>query len=374
MGSDCGIALGSPAHFTEIFGRARKDRIPISGTLDVTYRCNFRCRHCYVGHLVGQSRSEAVELDTAQVTRLLGEAADAGCLFLLLSGGEPLLRDDFVQVYRSARRLGMIVTVFTNASLVQEEHLEAFREYPPRMVEVSLYGASEATCKRVTGVPGSYRAARKGIERLLDAGVVVGLKTVILRENVHEISAIAGLAEELGLKYRMDPLVTPRLDGDWRPLAQRVEPGLAAEVEFGNEKSASSMVSFMESQLASGPLEPVSSLQMYRCGAGHSSFHLDPTGAMHPCLMSPEIGRDTLAAGFLDAWETIVAATDQATWSETGLCATCSTASLCGYCPGLLLLERASPTEPPEYLCRLAECRHGLVDADVRRAASVSAK
>lgn len=357
MSPDCSMDFGTPAYLAEVFRRARRKRIPMSGTFDLTYRCNFRCTHCYAAHLVGQRRSEAAELDTGQITRLLEEAADAGCLLLLLSGGEPLLRDDFVEIYTEARRLGMVVTVFTNATLIDHQHLEAFGEYPPHEVEVSLYGASAATYERVTGVPGSCRAAQEGIRRLLDAGVRVGLKSMILRENVHEIEDMAALAREWGVRYRVDPLVTARLNGDRAPCDQRVEPELAVGLEMGIERQATALARFLERQRVSSQLDIMPPERMFRCGAGQASFHVDPVGFMHPCVMSPYISCDTLSAGYVSAWAAITMAVDQAAWGDGGRCAACPTALVCGYCPGLLVLEGVSPVEPPEYLCRLGECR-----------------
>jgi len=369
---ECGLDFGSVPYVVDLFKRARRERVPLSGTLDLTYRCNFRCVHCYVGHLVQQARSESGELDTGQMVRVLNGAADAGCMFLLLSGGEPLLREDFVQVYTAARRLGMLVTVFTNASLLNEEHLEVFGEYPPRMVEVTLYGASSATYERITGTRGSFATVHNGIERLLGAGLSVGLKSMVLRDNVHEISAMARLAQDLGLPYRVDPLVTPRLDGDCRPLAQRVEPELAAEVEFGIERQASAMAQVLELR-RTGRLEGAPSDRLFRCGAGQASFHVGPAGFMHPCLISPGIACDTLTPGFAEAWKTITAAVDRATWTDPGRCATCHRALLCGYCAGLFLLEGVSPAEPPEYLCRLGERKAQLIGVDEPEVAVVTA-
>jgi len=343
------------------------------GTFDLTYRCNFGCAHCYVGHLVGQKRSEARELDTGQVVDLLEQAADAGCLMMLLSGGEPLLRDDFAQAYTSARRLGMIVTVFTNGSLVRPQHLEAFGEYPPHEVEVTLYGATEETYERVTGVPGSYWSVRRGIEQLLGAGVRVGLKSMILRDNVHEIETMAELARDLNVRYRVDPLVTARLDGNRAPLAGRVEPEFAAELETSVGEWALNMARFLGRQRVAAGLDPVPPERMFRCGAGQASFHLDPAGSMHPCLMSPSIGCDTLSGGFQAAWESTKAAVDGATWTEGGRCAGCPMVLVCGYCPGLMVLEGTSPSRPPEYVCRLGECRSRFIGVEVPGVIGVTA-
>jgi radical SAM protein with 4Fe4S-binding SPASM domain len=168
---------------------------------------------------------------------------------------------------------------------------------------------------------------------------------------------MAVLAQELGLRYRVDPLVTARLDGDCAPCDQRVEPELAVALEMGIERQSTAMAKFLERQQVSAELDATSPERMFRCGAGQASFHVDPVGFMHPCVMSPGIAFDTISAGFSEAWLAIRTAVDQATWGEGGRCASCPTALVCGYCPGLMVLEGVSPSEPPEYLCRLGECR-----------------
>ena len=361
MDCDTRVVFGSSDHLKRVFARVGRERVPMSGTFDLTFRCNYRCVHCYAGHLTAQSPAQAAEMNTEQIIELLTAAADAGCLLLLLSGGEPLLREDFVEIYAAAKKLGLIVTVFTNASLVEEPHLDVFAEFPPHMVEVSVYGVTQATYERVTGVPGSFRRARAGIDRLLDRGVRVGIKTMILRDNVGEISALEAWARDLQVPFRVDPLVTPRLNGDLSPLEQRVDPSLAAELEMGREEVRAGIAKFLSAHERGGSEDVITDDRLYRCGAGTGSFHIDPRGLMHPCLMSTAIAYNAISSGFADAWKAVKAEVDQATWDATSACAKCSSILLCGYCPALFHLEDASPSRPPEYLCRLGESRLRVV-------------
>jgi radical SAM protein with 4Fe4S-binding SPASM domain len=363
---DCAakVDFGSSAHLVRIFAKACRDRVPVFGSLDLTYRCNLRCAHCYVGHLAGQSRSEATELPTEEVAGLLSAAADAGCLMLVLSGGEPLLRPDFLDIYTVAKRLGMLVTVFTNATLVTQRHVQTFEDLPPHAVEVSVYGATEATYERVTGVPGSFWRARRGIDLLLSAGVSIVLKTMILRDNADEVAAVERWAGDLGVRFRMDPLVTPRLDGDRTPLDQRVEPDVAVAIELGDEARREAVSAFLDRERTAGTVGAPRADRLYYCGAGIASFHVDPAGYLRPCLMSRSIAHNAPALGFVAAWKATTAAVDAATWEGVGGCAECPRILLCGYCPGLFELENRTPAHPPEYVCRLGECRYGIIDGD----------
>jgi radical SAM protein with 4Fe4S-binding SPASM domain len=360
---ECGLAddLGSAEHMRRFAARALQDRVPISCSFDVTYRCNLRCVHCYGGHLVAQGPAQAGELGTDETLRLLREVADAGCLDLLVSGGEPLLRDDFADIYVAACRLGMLLTVFTNGTLVDDQVLSVLSEYPPRRVEISVYGASEATYEQITRVPGSFARAMRGIHSLSEAGVPLGLKTMILKDNVDEVSAIEALADDLGVRFRMDPLVTPRLDGDPRPLEQRVDPEVAAAVELGSEQRVRDAAGFRERQEAA----PDDSA-LYDCGAGLMGFHLDPRGGMHPCLMSQYIAVDTNGGGIAAAWPRLVETMEGLRRKEDSACVGCNLKAVCGYCPGLFALETGSAYEHADYLCGLGARRSGIIQRDAR--------
>ena len=366
--------FGSAAYLAEVFDRACRERVPLSGAFDLTYRCNFRCVHCYGGFPAGAGGPRSGELETGRVLDLLSQAAGAGCLMLLLSGGEPLLRDDFVDIYTAARRLGLIVTVFTNASLLTQAHVDAFTDYPPHMVEVSVYGAGEETYERVTGATGSFVRVRRGIERLVEQGIRVGLKTMILRDNVDDVPAIAAYARELGLRFRSDPLVTPCLDGDPGPLAQRVEPLRAVELEFGSEEQRWELARFYERQRVDSREETGPPGRMYLCGAGLASFHLDPRGTMRPCLMSTEIAYNTETLRFAGAWRAVTGAVDRAAVRNGESCRDCPYISLCGYCPGLFALEQGFEAGPPEYVCRLGEARFGAIGLEKPKGAYVGAR
>jgi radical SAM protein with 4Fe4S-binding SPASM domain len=357
---DCDVTmdLGSPEHMARFTERAIRERVPFSGAFDITYRCNLRCVHCYCGHVGKQTAGEASELGTGAVLRLLREAADAGCLFMLLSGGEPLLRPDFAEIYRAACRLGIMTTVFTNATLLDDRALAAFREYPPYLVEVSVYGTSQATYEKVSGVRGSHSKAMAGVHTLLDAGVRVGLKTMILSDNLHEVEAIEALADELGCEFRLDALVTPRLDGDPAPLEQRVDPHVAAALEMASEKRRRDAAAFRERQMAM-PDTP----DLFRCRAGVMGFHLDPQGVLRPCLMSQQYGVDAVDLGFAAAWSTTVETMRGLRREEESRCSDCEWRALCGYCPSLFALETGSPHQRSPYVCGLGEQRVGIIDA-----------
>ncbi len=147
-------ALGY-AEFSDWLRRLVGDqRIPVSGSIDVTMRCNLRCQHCYIPCETRAAQSEPEpELSLAEIQRMLDEFADAGCFWLLLTGGEPFLRKDFLDIYAHAKRKGMVLTIFTNGTLLTPQTADYLRNCAINW-QISLYGATQATYERVTGIPG----------------------------------------------------------------------------------------------------------------------------------------------------------------------------------------------------------------------------
>ncbi|MBL7132379.1 MAG: radical SAM protein, partial [Candidatus Omnitrophica bacterium] len=193
--------------FTERFflGKIRK-RIPKRGTIELTNRCNLNCKHCYITH------QGYDELDTHEWKHLLDQIADEACLGVVLTGGEPLFRKDFAELYIYAKLKGLLITLFTNGTLI-DKMIEVFKEYPPHSCEVSIYGTTEATYESVTGVRGSFRQCVQGIELLLKQGISVSLKTMVMRDNAHELNQMRDMATRLGVKFGYDSLINPRLNG-----------------------------------------------------------------------------------------------------------------------------------------------------------------
>jgi len=346
-------------HLRKLAHIAVEHRIPLFGAFDLTYRCNLNCIHCYLGPHDKDDETLGPEAGAARVRDLLRQAAEAGCLYVLLSGGEPLLRPDFTSIYRYARSLGLIVTVFTNACLIDARHIEIFREVPPYLVEVSVYGATRGTFEKITRVPGSFERCLRGIGRLVDGGIRTGLKTMILRSNVQEIPAVEALAKHFGTGFRLDPVVCPRLDGTPAPLAERVDPRRAVELELAEKERISSYRKYLERAAALSP-----SSALYECGAGRAAFHIDPGGVLRPCLMVRSLAFDALAEGFRAAHVRAGAAISGLRAVRGQPCLECAKRPVCGYCPGLFELENASASIPSAFLCQLGTHRLHVLQGD----------
>lgn len=335
--------------------RAQEEKIPLFGTIDITHRCNLRCVHCYLGSHENEQYKAVSELRTGALIELLHDCARAGCLRLLISGGEPLLRDDFCDIYTAACKLGMYVTLFTNGTLISDKHIELFQEYTPYLVEITLYGSTEKTYESVTGVKGSYNRCINALHKLVKKGVRTGLKTMILKTNAHEVGMMNEMAKTTGLKFRADPLVIPGLAGDDKPCEERLSPLEAVAVETAiPEKLVKFTEIFSHSSLRE--LYP----GHYQCAAGRSAFYVGPSGMMKACLMSNDISCNLLKTGFINAWKSITSEISGLRHSEMENCLSCEIRPLCVYCPGLIDLEMKRDKDI-RYLCGIGETRYNHI-------------
>ena len=197
----------------ELHRRAAASRQPVNGTFELTERCKLACRKCYVRQAAGDTARRAGELSAAQWLELARAAVDNGMVFLLLTGGEVFLRPDFFEIYTPLTRLGLILTLFTNGTLITEALAARLAEAPPSRTEITLYGATAETYETITGVPGSYARCCAGIEALVEHRVPLGLKSTLTRRNVGELEAMRQMAHAWGLPFSAGWLLSKRRDG-----------------------------------------------------------------------------------------------------------------------------------------------------------------
>ncbi|MCI0478636.1 MAG: radical SAM protein, partial [Anaerolineales bacterium] len=198
-----------------LWDKLKDKRVPLSFDLEITARCNNDCRHCYINLPANDAHARAQELTVAEISHIADQAVKLGAMWCLITGGEPLLRSDFAEIYRALKRQGLLVSVFTNATTIRDEHLALWKKYPPRDIEVTVYGVTRGTYERVTRKPGSFDAFKRGLDALFDSGVHVRLKAMALQSNLDEFDAIAEFCRARTKDfYRFDPQLHGRFDGD----------------------------------------------------------------------------------------------------------------------------------------------------------------
>jgi radical SAM protein with 4Fe4S-binding SPASM domain len=341
-----------------IYEKVRAERIPYSGVIELSFRCNHNCVHCYVSH-----PPEGKELTYQEICDILDVVVSEGCLFLLITGGEPLIRSDFLDIYKYAKKKGLIITLFTNGTLITDEIADYFKEWPPDKVEITIHGITKETYEKVTGVKGSFDKCMRGIHLLLERKIPLNLKTVVMTVNKHEIGKIKKYVEELGLDFRFDAMINAGLEGNSNPCMVRISPEEVVKLDIEDEERTRGWTEFCEKFWG-----PVQSGKLYNCGAGLNSFHIDPYGKMSVCTMSRYPNYDLRYGSFHDGYYNffpkILA---QKLKDEQNKCDQCEMLVLCGQCPGLAQLESDDPEKPVEYLCRIAHLRAAAFKKEVNQ-------
>ena len=359
----------------ELWDRMKKKRMLFSLDLEVTARCNNNCRHCYINLPAGDREARASELSLEEIERIAREALDLGAVWCLLTGGEPLLREDFFELYRMLRRLGLLVSVFTNACLVTPRHIKLFQESPPRDIEVTMYGATRETYERVTQRPGSYAAFRRGLDLLLASGVKVRLKAMAIRSTVHELAAISQFCKKRTKDYyRFDPLLHLRFDGDQRRnaeiRAERLSPEEVVAVERADEARFGALEKNCDNLILSERAHAGCN-HLFHCGAGKGSFVVSYDGRFRVCssLWHPDTTYDLRHGTVAEAWrEHIPRVRDMRSSRKEFLekCRVCSIINLCLWCPAHSHLETGQMDSVVDYFCQVAHARAESLRAAAR--------
>lgn len=342
------------SEFGRIFlNKVALSNVPLRGSIELTERCNLRCLHCYINPETTGLNTRKRALTQREWFEILDQIADAGCLWLLMTGGEILVRPDFLNIYTYAKRKGFLITLFSNAVAMTPSIADYLAEWPPFSIEISLYGSSERTYERITGVAGSYERCIRGIELLVARGLPVSLKTMVMTLNLHELGSMQEFANSLGLKFRFDAQLNMRLDGNKLPAELRLSPTQVVQLDLADEARVSGFKEFCEQ--FSGP--PLDSDRLFRCGAGKNTFHIDSCGNLSGCLMVRHPAFELLEIGFSEGRRQLQLALGSLTRTKHTPCERCQHNSLCNQCPGWAWLENGNLEDPVDYLCQITQMR-----------------
>lgn len=341
--------------------KGRKLGLPISGNFELTARCNFNCPMCYVHMTQEQVDAAGKELTAAQWLELAAQAKDRGMVFALLTGGEPLVRKDFFEIYDGMRKMGLLVSINSNGSMLKGPILERFLEAPPFRFNISLYGGSNETYRNMCGLA-AYDQVKENIRTLRQAGVDVSLNLSITPYNKDDLPRIYADAVELGVNVKASSYMYPsvRVNGDQYGCGNRLdwEESAKHSVEWDKLRFSEEEFALRARNMAQRVNMvydgcPTESGEGVRCRAGSSSFWMTWDGRMMPCGIMATPVAYPLEVGFDAAWEQIKAATAQIQTPKK--CVHCEYKELCGACAAVYYTETGRFDQVPEYVCRRAE-------------------
>ena len=332
--------------------KAVAGRIPVSGTLEMTYRCNLSCVHCYCNLPLSDTNARLNELDTQEILDIIDQVSAKGCLWLLVTGGECLARKDFFHIWTYAKKKGLLLTLFTNGTLITPDIADFLTEWPPFSVEITLYGISRDTYESITRTPGSCERCKKGIALLLERKIPLKLKTMVLTLNQHELGDMQRYAEALGVPFRFDAMINARLDGGKHPCGYRIDPKEVVQLDINDQKRLKAWQEFCRKFMRSDNTD-----DLFTCGAGVTTFNINPFGRLQVCGMVAEPYWDLRKGPFLEGWEQLFTGVRQEKAPDAYICNDCKLYPLCGQCPGWAMTENNNAAAPVEYLCRITHER-----------------
>ena len=255
-------------------------RFPLSGQWELTCRCNLECVMCYTDPFNTPERIQQ-ELSYPEIARVLEELREAGCVELCFTGGEPLARKDFLDIYSNAKQKGFLLTVFTNGTLITPEMADYWVQYPPKMVEISLHGLDPHSFDSITQGPGSHRRCMRGIELILDRSLPLTLKTTGMTVNRDEIMEIKDYVDRLGkVQYKFGSEIRVRLDGSEDVYEYQLDQDEITEIERSDDDFCAERV--RQDELREKAVQQDQDL----CAGGKYKFHIDAYGRLQLCSMN----------------------------------------------------------------------------------------
>ncbi len=325
----------------EMATKCSRLNIPLQAQLELPSRCNIRCSHCYVDLV------ETDEMSFEEWRDVLSQLKAAGTIYLLLTGGEIMVRTDLLDLITYARSNGFLVGIITNCTLVTPEIVQAFSELRIRSIVTSLHGATAASHDMVTQVPGSFQRTLQGIQLLVDAGLVPSVQTMAMKNNAAELLRIKELVESLGAHSRIGIEMIPAKSGSNHP--SQFEPGIEDLLSSGWQPDIRSWSESQSSQL---------------CEAGKAVCAISPRGDVFPCISFPLRLGNLRESSFNSMWYLESCAElrylRSMRCSDLLACNGCELRAYCQRCTGSAYLESGRIDGPSPSACRQAQTRWRL--------------
>lgn len=363
----------------QLIAQAKEKNVPIIGQFELTPRCNLHCKMCYICTPANDEISMIRERTAAEWIQLAKDARDEGLLYLLLTGGEVFIREDFREIYEAISTMGFCIEIYTNGTMITPEIAKWLGRIPPSKIGVTIYGAAPETYERVCGDAGGFESAVRGIDLLLEQGITVDMKTTVVRGNTKDFDKLTAFAERRRIEFGVVNYITPRREGLYTdPVSERLSPLEMAEYECHVERyfemKASKLLGKSEFEKCSIDKENRINLinnnenSPFYCAAGKCAFWVNWDGRMTPCGMIDKLVSFPFENGFSAAWKEIQNLC--ATVNVCEACSRCDIKDYCLACPASLECETGVFDKPAPYLCERAK-QKVILEKDNKRAISI---
>lgn len=324
--------------YKSVWEKAFADAIPISGTFELTPRCNFNCRMCYVHLKEEQIPQYGKELTAKEWIHIAEEAKEAGTTWLCITGGEPLMHPEFETIWKELCQMGFFITLQTNASLIQGKMVNLLERYPPRNVKVTLYGSNDKVYEQVCRVNNGFKRVDEGIRKLLEMQIPVRLVSTVIRQNEADVKKMAFYAFTHKLPWIATGGIKASCRGaDSEAKEVRVEENL-------NVQKKKEILDRLKTEPMNIERKPCTYCKDYRLG-----YWVTWHGEMRFCSFMDEPHIPIREQAFLKCWQRLIEYEEALEWPEE--CKTCKVQKICFKCAGILATECGSPHKVTKEFC-----------------------
>lgn len=349
-----------------LFNKASQFGIPLSGTFELSPVCNFSCRMCYVRKTCAEVKTSSRPIMTLeQWLEVAHQAKEQGTLFLLLTGGEPLLWPDFWTLYEQLIQMGFLVSINTNGSMIDDEAIRRFQKLPPVRINITLYGASDKTYEALCGTKKVFSKVDYAITELSKAHIPIKLNGSLTPQNISDLELCMEYAKSKGLVYETVTYMFPPLRRDATMVGknERFTAKEAAKyslqsyrLQYGEDNYHQRLLAIANGAidppgLDENCIDPVDG--KIRCRAGKASYWITWDGFMTPCGMMPEPKIDMIGRTFLNSWKELINISDNLRLSS--VCESCTNRQICHSCAAMAMAETGTTSGIPKYLCEMVQ-------------------
>ncbi|MDI6723989.1 MAG: radical SAM protein [Methanobacterium sp.] len=324
--------------------KTAEKRILLSCQLDLTYNCNLDCIHCYV------SKENRQEMKKSDIMDILDQLADLGTLYLGLSGGEIFTREDFFEIAEYARELHFALNISTNGTLINNEIADKLSRLNPNRISFSVYSMDPKIHDKITGVPGSLEKTIKAAKMLKNRNMYLRVTNIIMKQNINEYFNIYKFAEKLDAEFQVDPHITPKTDGNMKPLDYQINDNdlcrILVDPLLNENLSEEEVGNHFNSIYNDLP-----------CSAAHNFCYISPYADVFPCSQFPLFCGNLKEESLNEIWyhSSGMLEASNLRMSNLPACSKCEIVDYCRYCPGLSILEENDLMEPSSRCCKEAK-------------------
>lgn len=346
---------------------AARQHIPLGGTFELTARCNLKCKMCFIRLDKSQVDEIGKELDAKQWISLAKEAVASGTLNLLITGGEPIIRPDFEEIYTVLANMGFVLTLNTNATLMSPDLKKLFMKYPPTATNVTLYGASADTYEKICGNRNGFDQTIRGLDMLAEVPTNLEIRTTFIKDNMNELVEVRQIANNYTKRFGMNVVVNKPIRGAISDAENcRLTPAQMCDVSEANSRyylglngtnnSSNDIDNDKNANVIEKDLGFDIPPQIISCLASKSLYYITWDGKMLPCGSFSCPYTLPLVEGFKNAWDRLPTLFEDLKLPHE--CNNCEhNNGSCSNCPAILQMESGELDKISLYNCGVAKER-----------------